>query len=199
MTLSWQKFGVLAVAKERYCSDVMRVASIMLGAALVLGSLPVRVQAAPAAAGVGGDRYAPATARVVQSLIEFTRWPSASASPRLCVVGNALHDERFDGLRLTDGRAIQRRNVAASAAALAGCEVVYFGQIAPATTRQLVAAVRGKGVLTIAENDPAGLSEAMFCLVFQSQAVSFKLNIDAISRSGLRVDPRVLRMAQGTL
>lgn len=177
----------------------MRIAPFLLCAALALGGLPFPANAAPAGVGAGSDRYAPAAARVVQSLIEFTRWPNPATTPRLCVVGVAQHAAAFDTLRLADGRAIQRRNVAANGAALTGCEVVYFGQINAATMRQLVGAVRGKGVLTIAENDPTGLSEAMFGLIFQTQAVTFRLNIDSISRSGLKVDPRVLRMAQRAL
>ena len=63
--------------------------------------------------------------------------------------------------------------------------------------RQLVAAARGNGVLTIAEADPACRSQAMFCMVYEPRAVSFRMNLDAIARSGLRVDPRVLRLAEG--
>lgn len=57
--------------------------------------------------------------------------------------------------------------------------------------------VRGAPIVTIAENDPACRSEAMFCLVFLEDAMAFQLNIDAVSRSGVRIDPRVLRMSQG--
>ena len=54
-----------------------------------------------------------------------------------------------------------------------------------------------RGVLTIAEADPDGRSQAMFSLLFRPGALNFRLNIDAVSRSGLKVDPRVLRLAQG--
>jgi hypothetical protein len=39
----------------------------------------------------------------------------------------------------------------------------------------------------------------MFVLTYQPDALSFRLNVDAVSRSGLKVDPRVLRVAQGGL
>jgi YfiR/HmsC-like len=61
----------------------------------------------------------------------------------------------------------------------------------------LTAAVRGRGVLTIAEADPGNVSEAVIVLTYQPHSLSFRLNIDAISRSGLRIDPRVLRISQG--
>jgi hypothetical protein len=37
----------------------------------------------------------------------------------------------------------------------------------------------------------------MFCLVYLPRALTFQLNIDAVSRSGLSVDPRVLRLSRG--
>ena len=87
-------------------------------------------------------------------------------------------------------------HVAAQPAALAGCDVVYIGSVPLPAQRQLTAAVRGRGVLTIAENDPGSSSEAMFALTYKPGGLSFRLNIDAVSRSGLRVDPRVLRVAK---
>ena len=57
-------------------------------------------------------------------------------------------------------------------------------------------ALVGMPVLTIAESDPGSSSEAMFALTFKPAGLSFRMNIDAISRSGLKVDPRVLRVAK---
>ena len=96
-------------------------------------------------------------------------------------------------------RAITRRAVPASPVALAGCDALYIGQVPPPQARQLTDAVRGRGVLTIAEADPLCRSQAMFCMVYDPRAINFRMNIDAIARSGLRVDPRVLRLAEGGL
>lgn len=143
------------------------------------------------------ERYDPAVARIVQSLVEYTRWPQPRSALRLCIVGPALHADRLDGLKLADGRVIERRLVTTAALPAAGCDAVYLGQM-PLTAQRLVTAqLRGRGVMTIAEADPQCRSQAMFCLSFASQAVSFRLNIDAVARSGLRVDPRVLRLSAG--
>lgn len=180
---------------------MIRVARIIMAAGLGLGATPLVAAMADGplvmVAGGGGDAYAPAVARMVQSMIEYTRWPAPPNPVELCVAGPALHSARLDGLRLSDGRAIQRRAVSASPAALAGCDALYIGQVPAQLARQLTDAVRGRGVLTIAEADPEARSQAMFSLVFQPAALTFRLNIDAVSRSGLRVDPRVLRLAQG--
>lgn len=148
-----------------------------------------------ALAGVAeGEGYNPAVARVVLSLVEYTRWPSPRSPLRLCVAGPALHAGRLDGLKLADGRRIDRVTVAAVTPA--SCDAVYMGQLPMPAQRQLITALRGRAVMTIAEADPLCRSQAMFCLSFTAQTVSFQLNVDAVSRSGLRVDPRVLRLSE---
>ena len=145
----------------------------------------------------GESAYAGATARTVAAIIEYTRWPQRHDPLVLCVAGPALHAAQLGTIRLADGRRVERRNVAASAAALGACQVLYLGQVPLAAQRQLTTAVRGKGVLTIAEADPGNTSDAVITLTYQPRALSFRLNIDAVSRSGLRIDPRVLRISQG--
>lgn len=145
----------------------------------------------------GESIYAGAAARTVKAIIDYTRWPQRHDPLVLCVAGPAQHAAQLGGIRLADGRQVERRNVAAAPAALGACHVLYIGKLPIATQRQLTAAVRSKGVLTIAEADPGNTSEAIITLTYQPRALSFRLNIDAISRSGLRVDPRVLRISQG--
>ena len=145
----------------------------------------------------GSDPYAAAAARTVRGIMEYARWPQRRDPLVLCVAGPVRHAGQIANWRMADGRQVQRRNVAANVAGLAGCDVVYLGQLSVAVQRQLTAAVRGKAVLTIAEADPDNASEAMFTLTYRPNAISFRLNIDAVSRSGMKVDPRVLRVATG--
>ena len=152
----------------------------------------------PLGATVAGDsRYASAAARTVRAIIEYTRWPAQAGPLTLCAAGPTRRGGRLDAVRLADGRAVQRREVAPVPSAIGGCQVLYIGDVQPLVLRQLIAAARGNGVLTIAEADPACRSQAMFCMVYEPRAVSFRMNLDAIARSGLRVDPRVLRLAEG--
>lgn len=166
-----------------------------------LALLAVASLAAPGAAvgnpGAEASPHAGAVVRTVRSLVEYTRWPQPPNPVELCVAGPASHAGQLDAVRLNDGRTLNRRVVTASPAALAGCDVVYIGRVPLAGQRQLTAAVRGRGVMTVAEADPDCRSEAMFCLIYPARGLSFRLNVDAVSRSGLRVDPRVLRVSQG--
>lgn len=160
---------------------------------LAMASMPLGEQSR------GGSAYEGAAARTVRGIMEYARWPQRRDPTVLCVVGPALHAGQLGAFRMADGRQVQRRNVAASTAAVVGCDVLYLGQLAIPVQRQLTAAVRGRGVLTIAEVDPANASEAMFAFTYQPTSLSFRLNIDAVSRSGMKIDPRVLRVAKGGL
>lgn len=151
------------------------------------------------AAGGDGSRFAGAVSRTVRALIEYTKWPDRPDPLVVCQVGQARHAAQLGAIRLTDGWRVSHRPVSGSSASLGGCQVLYIGNLPLARQRQLTAMVRGRGVLTIAEDDLANGSEAMVVLTYQPQSLSFRLNIDAVSRSGLHVDPRVLRVARGGL
>ena len=87
--------------------------------------------------------------------------------------------------------------VGVDGASSAGCEIVYIGRLSLEQQRAITDRLRGTAVLTIAENDPACRSRAMFCLLFEAEALNFRLNIDAVANSQIRIDPRVLRMGAG--
>ena len=53
---------------------------------------------------------------------------------------------------------------------------------------------RGRPVLTISDDDPGCSFGAMFCLRARANKVSFSVNLDAIGRGPLRIDPRVLKI-----
>ena len=184
--------------------QIEKVATLLgfrLAACLALSAM--LVPAFPAAAispvgvelGSGTDPYGNAVARVVRSISQYTRWSDESQPLRFCVIGPADHAGQISDFGLSRGRTMLVRRLRADAAFAEQCDAIYIGRMAIAEQREVVDAVRGREILTITENDPACRSRAMFCLLFQAESLSFRLNIDSVSRSGLRVDPRVLRLA----
>lgn len=143
------------------------------------------------------DPYGPAVARLVKSIAQYTLWPTAPMPMRACVVGPADHAED-----LLAGREVRKLGIAALAVGLDSvraidCEIVYIGRLSLEQQRAVTSRLRGSAVLTIAENDPACRSRAMFCLLFEADSLNFRLNIDAVADSQVRIDPRVLRMGAG--
>lgn len=152
----------------------------------------------------GGDASrAEATAHIVASILAYSRWPSPPAPVRLCVIGPADHADNFASLTLPQGTRprgtrVERRDLAPTAPSIpATCDAVYIGKLPLPTMRLVNATARGQAIVTIAENDPDCRSEAMFCLIQGPGALSFRINLDAISRSTVRIDPRVLRISRG--
>jgi YfiR/HmsC-like len=182
-------------------SKVLKVRSLLSLPALVAqmlmaGAVPMTPVGLPLNG--GANRFADGAARTVQSLLEFSRWPSRPNPVRLCVIGTARHAEKLTDLILSGGRPVVRRNFPANADAIGtSCDALYIGKMALPAIRQVTARVRGAAVVTIAEDDPGCRSEAMFCLQFEPSTLSFLINVDAVSRSAVRVDPRVLRMSKG--
>lgn len=139
-----------------------------------------------------------ATMQVVGGILEFTHWPDRPDPVRVCVAGIAVHAGEIASIRLTDGRAVRRVDLrVGDSGAVSGCDAVYLGTMTSQQMRTWTAASRGNPIVTIAESDPSCRSEAMFCLIYEPRFLSFRMSIDAIARSGVRIDPRVLRLSRG--
>ena len=156
--------------------------------------------ATPAGMPVGSepDALDSATARMVGGIIDYSRWPGEPEPLAICLVAAPRHVGGFGQIGSARDRDVRIRVVDSTSPTLSnGCQILYIGPASLAETRRITATARGAAVLTIAEADPACRSEAMFCLIPSRGSLSFRLNIDAVSRSQVRVDPRVLRMAKG--
>jgi hypothetical protein len=147
--------------------------------------------------GNGSDAVASATARVVTAIASYTRWPASQTDLRLCVIGAADHANLFGSIGSIAGKQTETVRIGPESAARSGCNILYLGHLSAEGLRAQTAWARDRSILTIAEADPACRSGAMFCLVYLDDGLTFDLNTDAISRSGLRVDPRVLRLGRG--
>lgn len=143
--------------------------------------------------------YAPAVAKLVRAIVQYTRWPNSPRTLTACVVGPTDHADDLLAGRHVAAVGVKPVRAGAEQIGAAGCEIVYLGRISLEQQRAVTAALRGSAALTIAENDPACRSRAMFCLLFEADALSFRLNIDSVSDSQIRIDPRVLRMGVGDM
>lgn len=145
-----------------------------------------------------GSSEARATAHMVKSVLEYTRWPQRPGILNLCIVGQARFGDGFPFASLDNGTPIKLLSLSQLAPdEVSECDALYLGRIDPGRARQWTALVRGAPVVTIAELDPQCVSEAMICLIYRKSALSFQLNMDAVARSKVRIDPRIFRMSRG--
>jgi hypothetical protein len=136
----------------------------------------------------------------VAGIVSYTRWPTESPTIRLCTLGRGV---AVDALLAADGLGAAPRPLAARPAGreadLAGeCDVVYVGQLDAAAIRDALKSLAGRQVLLIGEGADFCSDGGMFCLLPGAGAVRFNVNLDAVARSGLRVNPLVLRLGRGT-
>jgi hypothetical protein len=139
---------------------------------------------------------APTVNRLVGGIISYVRWPdSRPAHERsLCVVGTP---QLADSLRPTlpgNGHMSVMLRSARDVTQGSHCDILYMGQMTITERQQLIGWVRNKPVLTMTDADYSCAYGAMFCLGKRRQGISFSVNLDAIGRGPLRVDPRVLRI-----
>jgi len=169
--------------------DTLVLAAALAAQVVVPAGLPV----AP-----GADGAADSTARIVGAILEYSRWPEPRTAIRLCVDQKAQNAGRLDRIVLSGNRAVRMVPISTGSTGLAtACDALYIAKSDLVTMRQQTAKVRGAAVVTITEADRECQSEAMFCLTQQAGQLSFRLNIDAVSRSRVRIDPRVLRLSSG--
>lgn len=140
---------------------------------------------------------AQAVDRMVGGIVSYVRWPSGSPTTtrRMCVVGTPRLSPRM--APDAPGRGSITVRYTAASAVDADCDILFLGRMSVADRRQLIAWVRGRPVLTITDDDATCIYGAMFCLTSRGATLSFSVNLDAIGRGPLKIDPRVLRIGAG--
>lgn len=166
--------------------------SLVLGAVampLVQGAVAMHAST-PVAPGSEGR----SVAAMVRGIAGYARWPVAPNPIRICIAGRtSLGDAWIAG----EGESRTLRRVEAGARfSPTQCDIAYIGRLDPADMRATYARLRGQPVLSITDADAACRSGAMFCIVPGANTLSFGLNVDAVTRGAVKIDPRVLRLAR---
>jgi len=132
-------------------------------------------------------------------MVSFTRWPQDAKEMRLCVLGTGGSADELlrPGAVGTAERPLVAHLVSPSEDSLGGCQVLYVSGPITAILRDQILKSTGRPVLTIAEGQDSCSDGVMFCLDPASRR--FSVNLDAVARSGLRVNPQVLRLARPNL
>lgn len=133
--------------------------------------------------------------RILGGIISYARWPASSpgAPHGLCLVGTPRLTDRIAPL-VPGGQVVTVRRATAMAATSGNCDIIFLGRMPIADRQRLIGWVRGRPVLTITDDDPDCSFGAMFCLSGRASKISFSVNLDAIGRGPLRIDPRVLKI-----
>lgn len=136
--------------------------------------------------------------RIVSGIISFTHWPGKTGLPRLCVFSSAKHIAfSADAANMTPARSFNVTYITDwKSRPDVQCDAIYFGRETPRQQSAILATTAGKPTLSIAENNPECISGAVFCLLMNQTPPAFSVNLDSLSRSGVRVSPDVLLLSR---
>ena len=164
---------------------------VLLSILLALSCRPAAAQA-PAPANYAAAR-GEAVARIVSGIISFTRWPGPPRDARLCITTPAVSAQMLVRNISATTRLAGVQYLAPQDARLeSSCDVVYIEHVNEASHANLFQRLAGRPVLTIADSDSGCLMGSLFCISSTGASPVFSVNLDAIARSGLHINPKVL-------
>jgi len=146
--------------------------------------------------------------QVILDIVSFTRWPRRATLLRLCVVGSSVYADDFvePAARLGSAPVTIEKTDLDDGQIGSRCDIVYEGMLLRQERERLLRGIAGHPVLTVGESTPDCSLTTMFCLeldglstastVPADQPIAFSSNLDAIARSGLRLNPRVLLLGR---
>lgn len=153
-----------------------------------------------AASSANVTRRMVAVAEVVTGILGYARWPAASESMQLCVVGPT----EYADVLLQSGNAASRWKDEVLRVAIddpqitSDCHALYVGVVDDDERQRLFSRLQGFSVLSISERDDSCAIGSMFCLKIRDESVAFDVNLDAVARSGIKIHPHVLNLGRRT-
>lgn len=135
--------------------------------------------------------------QTVLDILSYTRWPSEPATLRLCVAAPTAYAASLLTIRQqANGRPVDvHRYELDDEALFRRCDVIYLGVLTPDQRLALFERLHGHAILSISEQSRECIADAVFCLQ-AGERVRFRVNLDALARSGVRVHPAVLKLAR---
>ncbi|CAG7856449.1 hypothetical protein MCAMS1_00935 [biofilm metagenome] len=142
-------------------------------------------------------------AAIVLNLARFTEWPEtaftkAEGNMRLCVLGDNITQSAFGQI---DNKQIGTRSLAIiNMPRLKNpeeCQLLYTSDLDRATVIQLLAELRSRPIFTISSDESHFLEDGgMVLLKLIDGKMNIEINLNAVTKSGLKISSRVLQLAK---
>ena len=127
----------------------------------------------------------------------YTEWPAEGGNTlNLCIYGTDPFGREIDGLQ---GKAVGSRSVAvlrrAAGESLDVCQVVFISSAAIDALPRVLASVRGRPVLTVADSAGAAHQGVALNMNVQQGRISFEANLAAARSGRLNLSSKLLRLS----
>ena len=121
---------------------------------------------------------------MVSGIVSYTRWPGLSGPPKLCIFSSSRFSTALQENAATSLPYLPVIIHTQQEAMISGCNGFYFGNESPTFQMELT------------EQNTECIIGSAFCLIIHNNDVRFAVNLDALSRSGVKVNPDVLMLAR---
>jgi hypothetical protein len=134
---------------------------------------------------------------------QFVNWPAESfPRPDAPFVIGVLGEDPF-GARLDDavrGEQVEGRALVIerfrSVGEIRNCNILFIGSTETAHLSEILAALKGRSVLTVSDADPAGPRGVMIRLVNENNRIRLRIDVAAAKDSNLTISSKLLRPAE---
>ncbi|KAF2370119.1 YfiR family protein [Acinetobacter baylyi] len=129
------------------------------------------------------------------SIMSYSKWPADNV-PTLCIIDNPTVANSFQSQVKQQSYSYKIQAIPASSFSKTQCQAVYFSNLSPQQQQNLINSYPTRNVLSFSSNNSDCEIGSIFCLYQQKGNATFKVNLDSLSRSQIRIDPRVLLLAK---
>lgn len=178
------------------------MALLMRRTLAVLVVLLLGLALAPAAQAQDAYREYDVKAAFLYNFVKFVEWPAAAfrddRSPiEICVYGTDPFGQSLEDV--VKGESVGSRGLVirrpASPGAFEGCHVLFVAASERERTSEVLAAVAGRPVLTVADSDGFLRAGGMINFVLDEGRVRFRINEAPAERAHLTISSKLLRLA----
>lgn len=136
--------------------------------------------------------------RIVAGVIEYSQWPQLQNPLDVCVAGHELLEKslREPALRSRHGSLRVRGIAPGSGDDVTECDLLYAGHISDVEAERLLKPLIGQPVVTIRQDPEHCGDTSFFCVYLKRSPIGLEVNLDLVARSGVRLNPWVLTLAQ---
>ena len=172
------------------------------GAVCLAGLLFLTGMAGPALALTPAAEYSVKAAFLVK-FAGFVRWPetafaNAESPFVLCVIGEDPFGDSFESFRDSKvaGRALEVRLVASATEVPKSCQTLFVAASESRRLPEILRELHRTAALTVSDLDGFAAAGGMIQLFKRDQKVHFEINREAAEAGGLKIDARLLKLAE---
>ena len=130
---------------------------------------------------------------IVYSILSYAKW--SKASPSICIINNHELADKFLAAQ-TSFQNYKIINLNISNLKSTQCDSIVFSTFSSREEQQILNSTVNFPSLSISTNNSQCEEGSAFCLYRKNQQLSFKINLESLSRSKVHIDPRVLLLAK---